>query len=361
MRFRGISIWLTALALLVLAAAWQSRRLADYRRNNLPEAYTGSASDAPPALTFVMAGLGGFRGVTAEILWFRISRLQEQQRFIELVQLSNWLTMLDPHAAEAWAYNAWNLAYNVSVMMGRPEDRLRWVENGISLLRDDGLRFNPREATLYRELAWIYQNKVSDMLDNAHLTYKFHLAESLAPCVNPNGTVLLTPESRARLAAMRLDADRMAALEKRFGPLDWRLATSHAVYWASQGLEHATGNERLLSSRAVYQPLMLSVFEGRFSGDLAARQWQTAPNPSIALPAAEFMGTVYQEFPTRTMKTVYAGFLTVAIRDLHQTGHLIPAHLLYRRLLPVLPQNKRQPTFEEIVAGTYDRSEATRD
>jgi hypothetical protein len=353
MRSKGISVWLPALALLVLTAAWQSRRLAGYRRGNLPEAYTGAASDVPPALTFVMAGLGGFRGVVAEMLWFRANRLQEEGRYLELVQLADWLTMLDPHASEAWVYNAWNLAYNVSIMMARPEDRLRWVENGIALLRDDGLRFNPREARLYRELAWFYQNKIGDSLDNAHLTYKLRLAETLAPCVNPDGTVRPDPESRARLAALRLDPDRMAALEKRFGPLDWRLAHSHAVYWASQGLEYAAGNERLLSSRAVYQPLILSVFNGRFTGDLAARQWRTAPNPAVALPAAEFLAATQQEFPSRTLKNVYIHFLLTAIRQFHKSDPISENYVddLFRRLSQELGDAARNITLDNIAKG----------
>ena len=360
MRFRGISIWLTVLALLVLAAAWQSRRLADHRRGNMPEAYIGSAADAPPALTFVMAGLGGFRGVATEVLWFRANRLQEEGRYIELVQLADWLTMLDPHASEAWAYNAWNLAYNVSIMMAREEDRLRWVENGISLLRDDGLRFNPRDASLHRELAWLYQNKIGDSLDSAHLTYKFHLADTLASCVTPDGTVLLAPESRAKLAALRLDPDRMAALEKRFGPLDWRLANSHAIYWASQGLEHATGSERLRCNRAVYQPLLLSVFSGRFTGNLAARQWQTAPNPAAAIPAADFLAEALQEFPSQAMRNVYMNFLAAAMHGLHQGGHAVPARMLYQRLLQTLPPNSPSPSFEDVINEFQHRSGAPR-
>jgi hypothetical protein len=351
MRLKGISVWLPALALLVLASAWQSRRLAAYRRGNLPESYTGTASGAPPALTFVMAGLGGFRGAASEVLWFRASRLQEEGRYLELVQLAGWLTMLDPHASEAWVYNAWNLAYNVSIMMGRPEDRLRWVENGIALLRDDGLRFNPREARLYRELAWLYQNKIGDALDSAHLTYKFRLAETLAPCVNPDGTARQDPESRARLAALRLDPGRMAALEQRFGPLDWRLANSHAVYWASQGLDCAAGNERLLSSRAVYQPLILSVFNGRFTGDLAAKRWQTAPNPAVALPAADFLAAAREAFPSRTMTTVLLRYLAVAARDLHGAGRDDLARQLHQRLLRALPPGSPQPAFEDVMKG----------
>ena len=345
-------LWVATLAGLVLAGAWQSRRLARYRRDHLPEAFTGAASEVPPALTFVMAGLGGFRGVVAEVLWFRAHRLQEAGRYLELVQLADWLTMLDPHASEAWVYNAWNLAYNVSVMMARPEDRLRWVQNGIALLRDEGLRFNPREARLYRELAWFYQNKVGDALDTAHLTYKFHLAGQLAPCVNADGTLRDTPESRTRLAGLRLDADRMAALERRFGPLDWRLAHSHAIYWAIQGLEHATGHERLMCRRAVYQPLLLSVFTGRFSGDLAAQSWQTAPNPALALPAADFLAETYREFPSANMRTVALRFLTRATRELHRAGHTATARQLFERLLALLPAAARPPLFEDVIKGS---------
>ncbi|HRR35016.1 MAG TPA: hypothetical protein P5026_13010 [Kiritimatiellia bacterium] len=342
-------LWLMMLAGLVVLAAGQSRRLAEVRRERLPEAYTGAASEVPPAITFVMAGLGGFRGVVAEVLWFRANRLQDAGRYLELVQLADWLTMLDPHASEAWVYNAWNLAYNVSVMMGRPEDRLRWVSNGITLLRDDGLRFNPRDARLYRELAWFYQNKVGDSLDQAHLTYKLDLARQLAPCVNADGTLHDTPENRVRLSALRLDADRMVALERRFGPLDWRLPNSHAIYWAAQGLEFATGHERLMCRRAVYQPLILSVFNGRLTGDINARQWRTAPNFDLALPTAEFLLDTYRDHPSATMKGVVQRFLSHAIHDLYRDGRTDAARSLYTQLTVLPSESGRQPSFEDVI------------
>ena len=339
------------LALLLLLASWQSHRLAVNRRAGLPEAYAGYSSDVPPALNFVLVGLGGFRGVVAEILWFRVSRLQEEGRYLELVQLADWITRLDPHASEAWAYNAWNLAYNVSIMMIRDEDRLRWVQNGIALLRDQGLRFNPREARLYRELAWLYQNKIGDSLDSAHLRYKLALAQAMAPYVNADGTVNATPEARAKLAALRLDADRMVALEKRFGPFDWRLADAHAVYWASQGLEFATGTERLLCRRGIYQPLMLSVFSGRFTGDLSKSQWKTASNLALAPATADFMAETLAECPSKTLTTVYARYLALIVRELDRQGQGIAAHALYTRLSNVLPAYLTKPTFEDVAKG----------
>jgi len=343
--------------LLVLLTAWQSHRLTSIRRAGLPEAYVGFSPDVPPALTFVMAGLGGFRGIVSEVLWFRVNRLQEEGRYLELVQLADWITRLDPHAAEGWVYNAWNLAYNISIMMIRDEDRLRWVQNGITLLRDDGLRFNPREARLYRELAWLYQNKIGDSLDSAHLTYKIDLAKAMSPFVNPGGTVNASPENRARLAALRLDADRMANLERRFGPLDWRLAESHAIYWASQGLEFATGPERLMCRRGVYQPLILSVFKGRFTGDLGQTRWQTGQNLPLATATADFLAETLNEFPSQTLTDVYSRYLSLAVNHLSQAGRHEPARVLYNRLSDMLPANIKRPTFEEVAKGWEPENE----
>ena len=346
--FRGATVFL---ALLFLLVAWQSRSLSAQRRDSLPEAYSGYSADAPPALNFVIAGLGGFRGIVAEVLWFRASRLQDEGRYMELVLLADWITMLDPHAAEAWAYNAWNLAYNVSIMMARHEDRLRWVQSGIKLLRDEGLRYNPREPRLYRELAWLYQNKVGDNLDGAHLTYKFALAETMAPFVRADGTVNVTPENRKALAVLRLDADRMVTLEKRFGPLDWRLAETHAVYWADCGVEFSSGTERLLCRRGVYQPLMKCVFHGKFTGASEKRLWKTEGNPALMITTADYMIDTLNENPSWNMAHVVLRFISVALQTAEQEGKHECARALYDRLLRTLPTTVSKPTLDEVIKG----------
>jgi hypothetical protein len=340
-----------ALILLSLLAAGQSRRLAERRRAGLPAAYAGYSADAPPALTFVIAGLGGFRGIAAEILWLRADTLQEEGRYLELVQLADWITRLDPHASEAWVYNAWNLAYNVSSMMIRPEDRLRWVWNGLSLLRDEGLRYNPREPRLYRELAWLYQNKIGDDLDSAHVYYKLALAETMAPLLRPDGTLHDTPENRSRLAALRLDAARMIALESRFGPLDWRVAESHAVYWAGPGVELATGGERMLCRRGFYQPLILCVFRGRFTGSLEQRQWQTASNLALAAPAADYLLETLAENPSRNLRLIVLRYLALATQHSARSGLDGQARDLFARLGGHLPPGQKAPAFSDVIKG----------
>ena len=350
MHWKGLKYILVIVVLLGLCS-WQSQRLAMLRRAGLPQAYSGYTADSSPLITFVMAGLGGFRGIVSEVFWFRVNRLQEEWRYLELVQLADWLTMLDPHATEAWIYNAWNLAYNVSVMMIRDEDRLRWVRHGIVLLRDEALRFNPRDARLYRELAWFYQNKIGDSLDSSHLAYKFDLVSSLAPCVKADGTVVVNDDTRAALAKMRLEVERMVALEARFGPLDWRVATTHALYWAMQGLDCATGYEQYMCRRAVYQALISSVFNGRFVGNLAQSKWQTAGNTALVLTTADFIEETYRLFPAQNMHAIYVRYLCAAIYRLHAEVHADVIDALYQRLLSALPPEVEKPGLQQVMDG----------
>lgn len=310
-----------------------------------------ASAQVPPGLNVVMVGLGGFRGLVAEALWSRVSRLQMEGRYLELVQLANWITMLDPKASEGWVFNAWNLAYNISVMMNRPEDRWRWVQNGIALLRDEALRFNPHDARLYRELAWMYQHKIGEDMDSAHVYYKVHLLESLAPCVNSNGTVHVSEESRAALAAMSLDPERMVAIEKRFGPVDWRMAVTHALYWSSQGLGYARGTELALCEGAVNQALMVSVFRGSFAGSVVTKQWQAAPNLALANKAADGLIASWEKAPTPHQTIIVARYLAATIRLAVKEEQPGLARSLYERLPRVLKSPQKVPTFDEIVNG----------
>lgn len=232
-------------------------------------------SGETPWVRYVMVGLGGFRGIVSEVLWIRADRLQTQGRYLELAQLSNWINSLDPRAIDAWSFNAWNLAYNIGAMLPDREAKLHWVLAGVSLLRDKAIPANPDAPSLYRELGWLYQNKIGASDDPAHLTYKLDLAADLS-----------------RPAGERhhpLDQSAMARVEGRFGKLDWRLAQSHAIYWAWRGLAlEPTGFERDSLRRMVQQNLVALVGAGEFTGDAAAGVWQTAPNWRMVAPAMDF-------------------------------------------------------------------------
>lgn len=172
----------------------------------------------------VMAAMGGIRAIAAEVVWFRADRLQEEGRYVELAQLAETLAFLEPHTPEVWSYAAWNLAYNVSVMMPTAADRWRWVMSAIRLLRDSGLRLNPGSPELCRELAWMFELKIGTDLDAAAGHYREEWKR-------------IVEDVRARQAWEELGMDPivMARIERATGFDDWTDPQLSAIYWAVVG------------------------------------------------------------------------------------------------------------------------------
>lgn len=127
-----------------------------------------------PFYSALLVVLGGSRGILAEILWWRIGDLQKKNRYAELVPLTDLLVALEPSSADARAYNAWNLAYNISVAHQDPEERWQWVCKGLDLL-DRGLDIDPTSEILLRQLGWFWEDKIGGTNDTAAPYYRAHL------------------------------------------------------------------------------------------------------------------------------------------------------------------------------------------
>jgi len=233
----------------------------------------GLGSNAPPVLAFTTVALGGFRGLIANALWIRANDLQQDGKYFEMVQLADWITKLEPSLTQVWTVQAWNMAYNISVKFPNKYDRWRWVQRGIELLRDEGLRYNPREALMYRELAWFFQHKMGQNLDDAHMTYKEEWAKQMDQVLGsgrPNFDELINPstdEARRRLERLvhqyKMDPKIMKTVDDLYGPLEWRLPEAHAIYWAQVGLIESKKKDLITLRRVVYQSMQMSVIRGR--------------------------------------------------------------------------------------------------
>jgi hypothetical protein len=177
--------------LLLIGISFTQRQLDNsIAKNNLH--FTGQINNAPPIVAFTTVALGSFRGLLADLLWLRAASLQESGNYFEMVQLASWITKLQPRFSGATAYLAWNMAYNISVTCSSFEDRWRWIQEGIKLVRDEALEYNPTDPLLYKELAWIFQHKLGNVLDDANLFYKNRLAILLTQIVgsDPDWAVL---------------------------------------------------------------------------------------------------------------------------------------------------------------------------
>ncbi len=135
--------------------------------------------NAPPLVAFTSVALGGFRGIVADLLWLRSSKMQDDGNYFEMVQLADWIIKLQPRNTQAHAHLGWNMAYNISVTFTGFEDRWRWVKRGIELIRDEGLDLNPGDPELFRQLGWIFQHKMGKDLDDANRYYKDQFAKEM--------------------------------------------------------------------------------------------------------------------------------------------------------------------------------------
>jgi hypothetical protein len=144
--------------------------------------------NAPPSLAFATVAMGAFRGLVVDVLWMRADRLKEEGKFFDAKQLADWITVMQPRFSAVWDFQAWNMAYNISVAMpaSEPEERWKWVRNGYELLRDKGIEQNPHSIMLYRSLAWIFQHKISGVTDDVHKYYKIQLSNAVRPLIEPN-------------------------------------------------------------------------------------------------------------------------------------------------------------------------------
>lgn len=285
---------LIALIALLLVVAGLFQRGLNTQRNALGMNRYVELKGAPPVLALTTVALGGFRGLVANALWIRAIELQDQDRYFEKVQLADWIVKLEPHYAHVWRVQAWDMAYNVSVKFTDHNDRWRWVQKGFELIRDQGLVYNPDEATLYHELAWIFMHKMGQNLDDAHSLYKLNWAREMDVVLGTNYVALIDPRSddeKARAKELRehykLDPAYMKELDGRYGPLEWRLPEAHAIYWAALGLKKTVPKDPMALRRLIYQSMQVAVTRGRIMPDIGSGRIVLGPNVDMSERANE--------------------------------------------------------------------------
>ena len=128
--------------------------------------------NVPPTLALTTMALGPLRGLIVDGLWWRMIQHQDEGRFFETIQLTKWITALQPRFEQVWAFSAWNLAYNVAYEFPDPEMRWKWTVRAIELLRDDGLRYCPDSAIVRGELVRLFLDRIGTRVDAGQETFR---------------------------------------------------------------------------------------------------------------------------------------------------------------------------------------------
>ena len=338
--------------LLLLTAAWlfgssQVQKSLNRDREQLGLTHAATLENAPPMLAFTTVALGGFRGLISNYLWIRSNDLQLEDKYFEAAQLADWITDLEPHFSQVWLFQAWNMAYNISVKFKDFPDRWRWLERAIELLRDDGLRYNPNDVLMYRELAWFFQHKMGQNLDDANLYYKQQWAREMTPFFGANGTnfsELLQPQNtNAVLLRKKYKIDPVFAekLNAQYGPLDWRLPEAHAIYWGAVGLEKAKENpgkvkadDLITVRRNIYQSMLQAFYHGRYIANPFSQTYALGPDLGLIPKVNETYETMMREDEKNRDHTAVAhrNFLRTAVYFLYQENRVAEAAKWFRYL-----------------------------
>ncbi|MEO1235680.1 MAG: hypothetical protein AAFX76_02710 [Planctomycetota bacterium] len=162
----------------------------------------------PPQYALLAAGLGSFRGVAVNALWYRAEMMKRDGRFAEANTLATWITYLQPRFPHVWGFLAWNMAYNISVETYTPQERWDWVSKGVSLIREQGIPYNPNAVRLYRELGWILFHKIGQSTDDVNWYYKGEFAREWEELLGAGPEVLSPQEVVNEMRTVAIYGDR---------------------------------------------------------------------------------------------------------------------------------------------------------
>ena len=138
--------------------------------------YTDVSVDGAPPFVALGTAIGAMRGLIVDYLWIKVNLMKQQGLYYEVMADADLITKLQPRFAPVWTFHGHNMAYNISVATNTPEERWEWVNAGIRLVRDEGLRANPNDLILHKDLAFWHAHKLDGVSDDAHLYYKLEFA-----------------------------------------------------------------------------------------------------------------------------------------------------------------------------------------
>lgn len=119
-----------------------------------------NVGDAGTAAAIAM--LGGFKNVTASLLWLRADHYWHMGSlgWWKMYPIFSTVTQLDPHFILAWRTFGWHCAWNLN-SEAPPDEKQRWIDEGLDVYRR-GIDANPDSWELHMEVAWLYMDRVRE-------------------------------------------------------------------------------------------------------------------------------------------------------------------------------------------------------
>jgi hypothetical protein len=233
-------------------------------------------SDAPVGVAAAAVAFGGLNGIIVDYLWLHAGEQQDEGRYFEMAQTAQWIAALQPRLGSLYDFQAWNMAYNISETFADPADQWRWIEEGVRLLADTGIKRDGDDPLVYQALAALLLDRIADSNAPQADAYRQYWAQRWDHLSRP------VPEA-ANL------------LEKSLGaPLDWRCAQSHALYYATIGGGCVEGVRGRLLFRYRLQALRSCAEDGRY---VPVKRPFSAPRPDLVAATVRLYDTLCDQYP----------------------------------------------------------------
>ena len=148
-----------AIGIVALIAGGVVQRYVEERR--IESKLSWMNSEDKDSLEVGFLALGGFRGLLADVLWFKAATQQDSSHYYELKLLCDLIQKLQPTFTHVHAFQAYNMSYNISVHAENCEDKWYWIRSGLATL-EKGLERTRQNYNLWFELGYQYFDRLGD-------------------------------------------------------------------------------------------------------------------------------------------------------------------------------------------------------
>ena len=315
----------------------------------------------PPSLSLITVALGPVRGLIVDALWWKVAELQESSEFFEILRITDWITVLQPHNSFVWTYHAWNLAYNISHEFPTGETRWKWIYSGIKLLRDEGLVLNPGNQLIKNELAWMFYDRLCGYTDPAQPFYLKEWSrimgkylptgrrEDIEHLINPSTDL---DKSRAEEIEKKesLIPEKMLKIDMVYGPFQWKLPQAQAIYWGVQESYKSFHQGDLNYRATLTAALQMAFLNGALFEDKTNGLFITTNNLDITDSIVKDFKKLIKESNNQNYeKSLFNNFIFNAAPILYGLGKQKMALKLFQEFQIMHPENK--VTFDVFISA----------
>ena len=150
---------LLLLAAIALAGAGVAQRQVEDRRRDAK--LTWADPQDKDALEIGFMALGGFRGLLADVLWFKAQTQQDSAHYYDLKLLCDLIQKLQPTFTQVHSFQADTMAYNIANHAESCEDKWYWIRSGLAVL-EKGAGRTRQNYNLWFSLGHLYFHRLGD-------------------------------------------------------------------------------------------------------------------------------------------------------------------------------------------------------